>query len=691
MIVVVLLFVTACTGDDGGAGDASSSAAEDAFGRAMAAQGTDGVTTVATSDAGGLTLETLSTRADAVSDGDVLVRVGGDLLADGSPAVSIVVDGEPSGVEVIPEGQWRIAMDGQPVGRAAREGPRVGLVTRLDDGDHLIEATVAGETATLAVTSHPGTGPVFAGPHLEPWICHTEEAGLGPALDEDCSVEAQRTTETVAPAEGPDVDVRMDRGVIDRGIYTMWMPADPNDWNGRLVYRFGGGCGTTYGQGFDLGTSVDADLLSRGYALATNTLDTFQTICNPMVSAEAALMTREQFIESYGVPEFTIGDGGSGGAIQQLAIAQNQPGLLDALSPAAPFPDALSIAPGVSDCGLLEAYYRTPAGAGLSEEQRAAINGHLTSGTCASWDRLFVGGVDPTDGCDPAIPPEDVYAEDNPDGVRCTLQDSNVAVFGTDPETGFARRVLTSDGVQYGLEAFEAGVIDAEEFVTLNEEIGGFDIDGNIVPDRSTIDDETAALAYQVGAITGAGPLQDIPIILRSPYTDPLGDIHTRYHAFSIRERLRVNGTDDPNLVLWTSAAGGADLIGALTGDVAGDDPIAILDDWLTTGERPEAAVNRCVLADGTLLTGDWDLYDEAGPCQSAFPVMGDPRTAAGGPTTGDVVACTLGPLDEIDADLDLSAEQRERLAAVFLNGVCDWTRPGRGQQPPTSSWPDFG
>ena len=64
--------------------------------------------------------------------------------------------------------------------------------------------------------------------------------------------------------------------------------------------------------------------------------------------------------------------------------------------------------------------------------------------------------------------------------------------------------------------------------------------------------------------------------------------------------------------------------------------------------------------------------------------------TAAGGPTTGDVVACTLGPLDEIDADLDLSDEQRQRLVAVFPFGVCDWTLPGRGQQPPTSSWPDF-
>jgi Tannase-like family of unknown function (DUF6351) len=669
VLIVAALALVACSGDDGAS--SSTSVAADPFAAAMAEQSTEGVTSTATSPEGDLVVSTLSTRADAVTGGDVYVGLGGEVIRDGA--------------------SWQFTIDGEPVEDdlvAIDPGAMpFGVVEGMADGDHLVEVTAGDQTAALAITNHPLTGPVFSGPQLEPWICHTEEAGLGEPLDDDCSADSVTTTETIG--DGADAqEITMERGVIDRGIYTIWIP---EGWNRRLVYRFGGGCGTTYGQGFDLGTGMDADLLSRGYALATNTLDTFQTICNPVVSAEAALMTREHFIESFGLPEFTIGDGGSGGAIQQLAVAQNQPGLLDALSPAAPFPDALSIAPGVSDCGLLVEYYTTPAGSRLSEEQRAAINGHLTSGTCASWDRLFVGGIDPTDGCDPAIPAEDVYSADNVDGVRCTLQDSNVNVFGTDSDTGFARRVLSSEGIQYGLEAFRAGVIDAEEFVTLNEEIGGWDIDGNIVQDRTMIDAETAALGYEVGAITGEGPLQELPIILRSPYTDPFGDIHTRYHAFSIRERLRVAGGDNPNLVLWTSAAGGGDLVGTLTGDVGGDDPIAILDQWLTTGERPATAVNQCTLPDGEVLTGGWELYDEPGPCQAAFPVMGDPRTAAGGPISGDVISCALAPLDEIDADLDLSDEQRSRLGAVFPTGVCDWTQPGRGQQPPATSWPDYG
>ena len=479
--------------------------------------------------------------------------------------------------------------------------------------------------------------------------------------------------------------------MIDRGIYTIWMPGGSTRWNGRLVYRFGGGCGTTYGQGFDLGTSLDADLLSRGYALATNTLDTFQTICNPAVSAEAALMTRERFVEGYGVPEFTIGDGGSGGAIQQLAIAQNQPGLLDALSPAAPFPDALSIAPGVSDCGLLVAYYGTPAGERLSEEQRAAVNGHLTSGTCASWDRLFVGGVDPTDGCDPAIPPEDIYAEDNPGGVRCTLQDSNVAVFGTDPATGFARRVLTSDGVQYGWRPSRPASSTPRSSSPSTRRSAALTSTGTSSPNGRGSTTSRRHWPTRSGRSPERARCRTSRSSCAAPTRTRSATSTPGTTPSASGERLRVNGMDDPNLVLWTSAAGGADVIGALTGDVAGDDPIAILDDWLTTGERPASGGQPLPVGRRHPAHRWLGALRRGRPMPGRLSVMGDPRTAAGGPIAGDVVACTLGPLDEIDADLDLSDDQRARLAAVFPDGVCDWTQPGRGQQPPTATWPDFG
>jgi len=658
LLLVVALALTACSNGGGGA---------DADAQEVGEQVSEGTTTTATSPEGDLTLRTVSTRAEFVTGGDVLVEVSGS--TERPPEYTVTVDGEDR-TDAFAAGD-----DG--------ESPALGLIDGLPDGDSVIEATSGGQTARLTVTNHPISGPVFAGPHLEPWVCHTEEAGLGPSSDDDCTVEPRTTVED---------GVRIERGVIDRGIYTLTMPDDPADWNHRLVYRFGGGCGTSFGQGSDLGSGgVDRELLHRGYAVATNTLDTLQTICNTAVSAEAALMTREHFAETYGVPEFTIGDGASGGAIQQLVIAQNQPGLLDALSPAAPFPDVLSTAAGVSDCGLFERWFDTPEGRRLSDAQRAAVVGHLTAATCTAWNTSFVGGVRPSDGCDPALPAEQIYdAEDNPEGARCDLQDSNVGVLGVDPDTGFARRPLSNEGVQYGLEAFADGIIDFDQFVALNEGIGGFDIDGNVVAERETMSDEVAALAYTSGGITGPGPLQDVPIILRSPFTDPLGDIHTRYYAMAVRHRLARGGEDDPNLVLWTTAATGEDVVQALTGSLGGNEAIYLLDDWLTSGRRPAEATNRCLLPNGDLLTGGWELYDEPGPCRDAFPVSGDPRAAAGGPDTGDVIACRLGSIEHVDEALHLSDQQQERLAEVFPDGVCDWTMPGRGQQPPVTTWPTY-
>ena len=157
------------------------------------------------------------------------------------------------------------------------------------------------------------------------------------------------------------------------------------------------------------------------------------------------MMVKERFTEAYGVPEFTIGDGGSGGAIQQLGIAQNYPGLLDAVAPTVPFPDAISIAPGVTDCGLLGDFFSSDAGSAFTDDQRTAISGYETWGTCELWISSFLGGIRPEDGCDPAIPAAEVYdADSNPDGIRCDLADANVNQVGTDPKTGFANRALTT-------------------------------------------------------------------------------------------------------------------------------------------------------------------------------------------------------------------------------------------------------
>lgn len=716
--LLAVTMAAACSSDS----TASEPATGDTPATPVARPVEDGPTTTAVSVDGDLVLSTESTRASMVTGGDVLVRVAG--AHSGDDDLTLTLDGDDISDALSP-------------GRRHRRA----LVSGLPDGDSTLEATAGDQTATLTVTNHPVSGPVFAGPHLQPWACTTEAHGLGVATDEDCSAPTKvewsylNTAGTVVPLADPthtpaDADttavnghdvpvvIRTETGVIDRGIASIWVldphpdtPGvwDPSGWNHRLAYRFGGGCGTQYSQGSSLGVGLDTDLLARGYALATNTLDTFQTACNATLSAEAALMTREHFIEAYGLPRFTIGDGGSGGAIQQLLIANAYPGLLDALSPSAPFPDAISIAAGVTDCGLLLHYYESDAGRALSETQRTAIEGHRTTGTCRSWARLFLSGVDPTVGC--ALPPEDVYdADTNPDGARCTLADMNVAVLGTDPTTGFARRPLSNVGVQYGLAALDDGTLSPAGFLDLNEAIGGYDIDGDFQPEREAVDEATAAHPYQAGGVSGPGPLLDVPIILRNPYTDDVGDIHTRVQAFAIRDRLTVEGEDDPNLALWTSAPGGGGAIQTLIGAITSNEPINLLDRWLTTlaandrahpddqrpvaerlaDARPAAVDNRCTLPDGTTVRGGWEIYDDPGPCRDAFPVKGDPRLVAGASRRNDVIACALTPVDPAGYDVDLTAAQFDRLRCLFPAGVCDWSQPGVGQQRPTATWQTF-
>jgi len=58
------------------------------------------------------------------------------------------------------------------------------------------------------------------------------------------------------------------------------------------------------------------------------------------------------------------------------------------------------------------------------------------------------------------------------------------------------------------------------------------------------------------------------------------------------------------------------------------------------------------------------------------------PRQVAGGPRAEDVLKCQLKPLTQSDYPVaSLSASQFSRLQAVFPAGVCDWSKPGVGQQ----------
>ncbi len=609
-------------------------------------------------------------------------------------------------------------------------GTLTGVVTGLRVGASTIEARAGTRTARLVVNNFPVTGPVFSGPHLDPFVCRTEESGLGAPLDANCSAatkveyryrsSAARPADPFRPWPAPGAPrptdiadtttsdgrrvpyvVRIESGTINRSIYRIaildnpagaaaatWRPGP--GWNHRLMFSFGGGCGTNYDQGTNQASGALFEPgLSRGFAVAISTQNVMGQHCNDALSGEALMMIKEHFIEGYGVPAWTLGHGGSGGAIQQLLIGQNYPGLLDGIMPSLTFPDSISVRSGVADCRLLLTYYRAHSEA-LTEAQRTAVEGY-TPGTCGAWDRSFINVIvaDHVEGC--GIPAEMVYhPTKNPKGARCTMWDTNVASFGRDPKTGFARRSYDNIGLQYGLKALNDGVISKAQFLDLNERIGGYDDDGHLRSERTAADPESVRLAYATGRLdSGAGGLGSIPILHYRSYNDPLGDIHDRFRDFSVRERLRKQHGRVDNQVIWLSPTRNPQVSALVTAQA-----IETMSAWLDTLAKDTSsapAIEKVVRAKpARAVDGCWDTagaridepasFDGQGRCNQLYPNHTNPRLSAGAPLADDVLKCQVKPVAAVDYTIAFTAEELGRVRRIFPAGVCDYSKPGVNQ-----------
>ena len=91
--------------------------------------------------------------------------------------------------------------------------------------------------------------------------------------------------------------------------------------------------------------------------VATSSLNIFANNCNDVVSAEAAMMTKELVVERYGPLRYTIGNGGSAATMQQHLLAENYPGLLDGLTTSQVFEDHWTQVQGSLDCRVLMHYF----------------------------------------------------------------------------------------------------------------------------------------------------------------------------------------------------------------------------------------------------------------------------------------------------------------------------------------------
>jgi hypothetical protein len=453
------------------------------------------------------------------------------------------------------------------------------------------------------------------------------------------------------------------------------------------------------------------NMLSLGYGVASSTLNVnAQGGCNDVLSAETTMMVKERFAEVYGPPLHTIGWGGSGGAMQQLLIAGAYPGILDGILPTLTFPDAISYFIDTAECRLPLRRFLNAQDPPLSDAVKNAIGGWAAWEVCDRSLGPRPNRIGPDD-CPGPIPAEARYHPvDNPDGVRCSIYDGMRNVFGTRPydeiepapSQPFGRNPQDNVGVQYGLEALNAGLIDTSLFLDLNEQAGGWDIDFRWRPERAEGDTDAIRIAYETGRITsGGGGLATTPIIDERNYLDHVANFHASYYSFVMRERLiRDNGHAD-NYVIQRRMA-------PLS---RADENLALMDEWLVTmaldegppgaekmvRAKPAALQDSCWSDDGLEIVEPAVFDREAifdntkGRCNELFPPHAGARIVAGGPLTSDVLKCQLKPIDPADYGVTLTAEEMGQLEAIFPQGVCDWSKPGVGQVPNTRTWLSYG
>jgi hypothetical protein len=674
----------------------------------------------------------VSSRPDHITGGDAIIRV--DVPA------------------TVPLNAVTVSLNDADVTASFREDAGdhalIGLVSGLGDGKNVLSARARTSqrpfSARVEVHNSPTHGPIFSGAHQRPWICETLASGLGaPPESGPCVAPTRydwffRTTAgqfapydasdppsdvaqtTTIDGETVDYIVRVESGTINESIYRIAIIADPAQppsspwspggtspgagWNGKLSWPFGGGCGPGYRSGSNtVNSALSHTPLSLGFAVAFGTRNTLGTGCNDIVSAETMAMIKERFMEQYGLPRFTIGSGGSGGSMQQRLIVQNYPGLLDAITPGISYADLVSILPDVVDCALLNRYFDANA-ATWPAAKRGAVDGYPvnaagTNTTCRSWNGFARIWQTPFNGFSPVVPVELRYHPvTNPTGARGSFWDGIVNAFGKDPVTGFARSGYDNVGVQYGLNALNEGEITVDEFLDLNENVGGFDVDGNFVPERSVGDPIAINNTYRTGRLT-SGENQIVPTIDTRIYTDPVIDIHTRIRTFAMMERLlEVNGTR-ANQVNWLTPLSGA--AGVNLGELA----LRAHNEWLeniladTSSDsyavkvirnKPAWVTDTCWESNGTSHEEQFTL-DPNSECNRLFPNYSTVRIEAGGPVAGDVMKCHTKPVDFDDYRVPFTAEQKERMNTIFPQGVCDFSVPGVHQRPIRGTWLDFG
>ncbi|MFT4925286.1 MAG: hypothetical protein ACI8WB_001378 [Phenylobacterium sp.] len=478
--------------------------------------------------------------------------------------------------------------------------------------------------------------------------------------------------------------IRLERGTINRFIYsiTMLVGAEQHNlqstkyWNNRVVFQFGGGSGIGFRQGRMNMKKVlkrRTEQIKAGYAILASTANKTSYTYNMLLAEDTAVRVKKQFVARYGQPAYTVGIGGSGGAIQQYLFAQNHPDLLDAIIPQYSYPDMLSQTIYALDCDLVEHYFaiRDADNEHWSDWQyRESVLGlnHLSDSDPNMVEQRLpemamlnqaIAGVMPQSpqGNSECINGwfglaslinnprmsylKSYYDKDILKQVDWSYWQDMVTIYGQNKQ-GFARATWDNEGVQYGLRAFANNKLSEAEFIRLNQNVGSWKSQEkmqeedfffafgrkfpiwltmwsrhNITPiENSTEQMGAKRRAASVQAIEQAyryGQVfigkTDIPVIDMRHYLEDKLDMHHASASFSSRIRLQQKGNAQ-NQVIWMSHEDHDLTAQAFT----------TIDHWLANirqqpqhsvaQNKPAAAADLCVDAKGDVIAQGDSVWD---------------------------------------------------------------------------------
>jgi len=618
--------------------------------------------------------------------------------------------------------------------------------------------------AVLAATTLAGCS--TPQPHQQqPFICRTVEAGLGqPLADNDqgighpvhdeagkvvgyssqCNIKPRiqnfyfdgagfKPFDTEPPPDAKSITARVEAGTINRFVYTIAMPGQV-PWNHKLIYWMRGGVGIGHQQGTAMWFNgalngsekqLMPKLLAQGYAIANSTGNESGVHYNMRLAEETAAQVKAYFTATYGKPVYTIGIGGSGGAVQQYMFAQNRPGLFDAGIPVQSYPDMVTQVIPIADCPLLGQYFRDEVerdpnspwatwsrqalvqGMNASDSAKNPITGKPGSTECINGWRFAMPTVVNPHFRSPAFDKAIAFYGYAPEAfakVKWTHWNDLEDIYGTDAD-GFAPIPIDNVGVQYGLAALVAGKIDADEFLRLNACAGSWKEQRDFVPYKPDSDPFDSAnmrrsatcrdpsgtpaprregeqrairAAWDSGHVF-SGKRLGIPMIDLRPYREAELDMHNARQSFSVRARLLAANPDEAKRQVIWFAKPDTDLTGQVV------QALGVLDQYLASGSAPAGFADRCVDSAGAVIAsgpGVWGgIIDggKQGACTQAFPIHRSPRMVAGESIRGLAFKCSLKPLAKAFADgtygpdMRFSDAQKTWLARIFPQGVCDY------------------